>query len=181
MAFSLARVFGRLTLRRHERGFGCDFLAGILLRGIPLVLPYLPGAGWVRLAFVTLVAFGGIAINQVPQPFFGMTFQLLLAAAALLALAHFFSQERIYWLPPVLLVVLGLMWWLVTAKFSFAFLLIGIVVGVWCWWRVPSWRLWPGCFCARAFALLCWKGTQVAPYHNYRERTLLEAGEARGA
>lgn len=155
----------------------CVFLA---LYAFPFFRPYLPGKAWLFLAFLTLGAFGGIAINAVHQPYFGMTFQLLLAACILTGWAHVFSQKGIFWLPPLILFILGIFLWPVTSNFKFLVWLIGIggVLLAWCAWQVPDWRLWPGCLCAGAFALLCWKNTQVAPYHNYKQRTLLEAGES---
>jgi hypothetical protein len=52
-----------------------------------------PDNRWLSLAMLTIGAFGGIAINAVHQPWFGMTFQLLLTATALSGLACFFKTE----------------------------------------------------------------------------------------
>jgi hypothetical protein len=62
---------------------------GLLLMLIPVLRKWAPDARWAALVFLTLGAFGGIAINSVHQPWFGMTFQLLLAASAFSFVAHF--------------------------------------------------------------------------------------------
>jgi hypothetical protein len=167
----------------HLGGFNLVFALLVLLVAmlwlVPEIRQFLPGSSWWRLLFVAMGAFAGIAINAVHQPFFGMTFQLLLAAAALSALAHIFSQKQIFWVSPILLLSLGLLWLPVTAnlEFTISLAVVGALACAWCLVEKQPWRSWPGILCAAALALLCWKNTQVAPYHNYKERTLREAGQ----
>lgn len=167
----------------HLGGFSLLFGLIVLIVAVLHIFPQsrlpLPGWSWLRSAILTVGSFGGIAINSVHQPYFGMTFQPLLLATALWALSHIFSQQKIFWLPPFLLLILGISWWPATSNLKFAMWLIGIGIFllIWCWWKVADWRYWPGCICAGAFSLLCWKNTQIASYHNYLERTRLEAGE----
>ncbi len=67
---------------------------GLLTMLIPAFRKWAPDARWATLVFLTLGAFGGIAINSVHQPWFGMTFQLLLAASAFSSAAHLFKNEN---------------------------------------------------------------------------------------
>jgi hypothetical protein len=67
---------------------------GLLTMLIPAFRKWAPDARWASVVFLTLGAFGGIAINSVHQPWFGMTFQLLLTASALSFIAHLFQKEN---------------------------------------------------------------------------------------
>ena len=74
--------------------FAMLLFMGLLVGTVPSWKALRLGVRWNSLAFLTLGAFGGIAINAVHQPWFGMTFQLLLAASALGFLAHLFQWEK---------------------------------------------------------------------------------------
>lgn len=116
------------------------FFAGVLVLGLVLaVVPrfrrFSPGSRWVSLAFLTLGAFGGIAINSVHQPWFGMTFQLLLVASALVLLAALFQNEKFGMLiAGVFVAALGT-WWLYDAhnRVYFAGLALGLLGVGWLW------------------------------------------------
>jgi hypothetical protein len=73
--------------------FALILLAGLLCFLLPQTQRIAPDNRWFSLAMLTIGAFGGIAINAVHQPWFGMTFQLLLTATALSGLACFFKTE----------------------------------------------------------------------------------------
>jgi hypothetical protein len=75
--------------------FAMLLLMGLLAGIVPSWQGLRLGARWNALAFITLGAFGGIAINSVHQPWFGMTFQLLLTASALSFVAHLFKNENL--------------------------------------------------------------------------------------
>jgi hypothetical protein len=93
------------------------FFAGVLALGlvlavVPQLRKFIPGPRWASLAFLTLGAFGGIAINAVHQPWFGMTFQLLLVASTLALLASLFQNQK-FGMPIAALCVASLgVWWL---------------------------------------------------------------------
>ncbi len=93
------------------------FFAGVLAVGllfavVPQLRKFVPGPRWASLVFLTLGAFGGIAINAVHQPWFGMTFQLLLVASALALLASLFQYQK-FAMPIAALCVASLgVWWL---------------------------------------------------------------------
>jgi hypothetical protein len=140
---------------------------------VPLTRKISPGFKWYSMVFLTTGAFGGIAINQVNQPFFGMTFQLLVTATALLAFAHFFSNPKIYWVGPVVIFVFALYWlpvvstrqFLIPATVVVAFLL------VYCFAiKVSAFQM-INILCSGVLAVFCWKVTQVAPFHNYLQTT----------
>lgn len=167
----------------HLGGMNMLF-ALILLIGLLLILlnryqQIAPDARWMSLALLTCGAFGGIAINAVHQPWFGMTFQLLLTATALAGLAHFFKIERLSpWLPIFLVGILGLLSLNATLNrwFILAAILVCVFIGVLAMYFKYSKRETLVIICAGLFALLCWKTTQVAPYHNYVQRTVDDLG-----
>ena len=95
--------------------FAILLFMGLLAGSVPSWKGLRLGARWNSLAFLTLGAFGGIAINAVHQPWFGMTFQLLLVASALGFLAHLFQWEKTGLLiSSVCVAALGA-WWLYDA------------------------------------------------------------------
>ncbi len=84
---------------------------GLVLAAVPQLRKFVPGPRWTSLAFLTLGAFGGIAINAVHQPWFGMTFQLLLVSSVLVVLAALFQNEKFGMLIAVVFVAaLGVVW-----------------------------------------------------------------------
>jgi hypothetical protein len=95
--------------------FAILLFIGLLAGTFPACKALWLGARWNSLAFLTLGAFGGIAINAVHQPWFGMTFQLLLAASALSFLAHLFQLEKTGLLISSFCVAALGAWWLYDA------------------------------------------------------------------
>lgn len=113
---------------------GC-LAVGLLLAGVPRFHRFNPGSRWVSLAFLTLGAFGGIAINSVHQPWFGMTFQLLLVASALTVLASLLRDNKSGLLiAGVLVATLGA-WWFYDAhnRVYFAVLVLCFAGAGWVW------------------------------------------------
>lgn len=159
--------------------FALILLVGLLCFLLPQAQRIAPDNRWLSLAMLTIGAFGGIAINAVHQPWFGMTFQLLLTATALSGLACFFKTEWLNpWFPIFLVGTLGFLSLNATLNrwFLFAALFVVAFVGALAWFLKFSKRNILTIICAGLFALLCWKTTQVAPYHNYVQRTLAESG-----
>jgi hypothetical protein len=159
------------------------YFAGILIAGLVLFLvppwrKYAFGVKWLSLAFLTIGAFAGIAINSVEQPFFGMTFQLLLVASALSALAAIFQKGHPIIVPIVFCAALGLIFWkaTLTREFLLPVAVGGIfVVAVLLFTKVPCNR-WLPVLASVFVAGICWRVTKIAPYNNYVERTFAEAG-----
>ena len=103
---------GILHLGKLNLFFAGVLALGLVLAVVPQLRKFIPGPRWASLAFLTLGAFGGIAINAVHQPWFGMTFQLLLVASALVLLAALFQNEK-FGMPIAALCVASLgVWWL---------------------------------------------------------------------
>jgi|GEM_PF-1757330 len=146
---------------------------------IPLTKKFSPGIKWYSMAFLTVGAFAGIAINQVNQPFFGMTFQLLVTATALLAFAHFFSNAKIFWLGPVVIFVFALYWLPVVLTRQFLFVVAGvlIIISMYCFARMIAFSKTIGLLCSGVLAVFCWETTKIDPFHNYTKRTLSEYGK----
>lgn len=153
--------------------------SGILCRFLPALRNFAPDFRWLSLSFLVLGAFGGIAINSVHQPWFGMTFQLLLLSAALSFLSSLASNPRLpAWGFPAFLFLLCIFWWQVVLNRWFLLLCLaagGVMLGG---VLLRRWSLVRGVSlaCAAVFAALCWRTTQIAPYHNYVQRTMQEAG-----
>jgi hypothetical protein len=140
---------------------------------IPLTKKFSPGIKWYSMAFLTVGAFGGIAINQVNQPFFGMTFQLLITATALLAFAHFFSNPKTFWVGPVVVVVFTLYWFpsVWTRQFLIPAAIVVLFLLAYCFAIKLSTHRMIAFLCSGFLAVFCWKVTQVAPFHNYLQTT----------
>lgn len=140
---------------------------------IPITKKFSPGIKWCSMAFLTVGAFGGIAINQVNQPFFGMTFQLLATATALIAFAHFFSNPKVFWLGPIAIFVFSLYWLpvVLTRQFIFVVFVVVAVLFLYCFARKVPFSQTLGLVCSGLLAVFCWKVTQVAPFHNYINTT----------
>jgi hypothetical protein len=138
-----------------------------------------PDTCWYSFVLLTLGAFAGVAINQVNNFFFGMTFQLLLVSTALTALAYLYANARLYWVPLLATLVFLTYWFPVVFKLMFLIPAAGItVILVLLWYRQRlSLALLPGIVASGIFALLCWQVTQIAPYNNYRHRTIEESGQ----
>ena len=154
--------------------------AGVFCSLLPVLRKFAPDTRWISLVFLALGAFGGIAVNSVHQPWFGMTFQLLLLAAALSFLASVANNPHLApWVFPVFVFALWIMrwqavlnrWFLISSVLICGLLLFGALFFRWDLKRSLALA------CSAAFAMLCWKITQVAPYHNYVERTIQEEGE----
>ena len=154
--------------------------AGLFCRLVPKLNKFTPDSRWASLAFLALGAFGGIAVNSVHQPWFGMTFQLLLLAAALSFLASIATNLHLAtWVFPVFIFALWIMrwqavlnrWFLISSVLICGLLLFGALFFRWDLKRSVALA------CSAAFAIFCWKITQVAPYHNYVKRTIQEEGE----
>lgn len=145
----------------------------------PLTRKFSPEIKWYSLAFLTVGAFGGIAINQVNQPFFGMTFQLLITATALIAFAQFFSNSKVFWVGPIAIFVFALYWLPVVLTRQFLFTVVGVVVVLSTYLLVKkiAFSRAVGLICSGVFAVFCWKATKIDPFHNYAQRTLSEFGE----
>lgn len=153
--------------------FALTIIGSCMTAIIPLTKKFSPGIKWYSMAFLTVGAFGGIAINQVNQPFFGMTFQLLITATALLAFAHFFSNPKTFWVGPVVMFLFTLYWFpavwtrqfLIPATIVVLFLLAyGFAI------KVSTHRM-IALLCSGVLAVFCWKVTQIAPFHNYLQTT----------
>ncbi len=153
---------------------------GLFCRLVPKLNKFTPDSRWASLAFLALGAFGGIAVNSVHQPWFGMTFQLLLLAAALSFLASLSINPNLpVWGFPVFILALSIMWlpavlnrWFLLACAGSSGLLFAVALFLrWNFSRCVSLA------CSLVFGLLCWRTTQVAPYHKYVDRTIQEEGE----
>jgi hypothetical protein len=158
--------------------FAVILIAGLFLFLVPPWRKYAFGIKWLYLAFLTIGAFAGIAINSVEQPFFGMTFQLLLVASALSAHAAIFQKGHPIVVPIVFCSALGLIFWkaTLTREFLFPVAVGGVVAAaVLLYTKVPFIR-WLPVLASVFVAGICWKVTKVAPYNNYVERTFQEAG-----
>ena len=146
----------------------------------PQLRKYAPDGKWLSLAFMTSGAFLGIAINSVHQPFFGMTFQLLLVATALSCLAHFFAKAIPLWVPVAFVALFGFLYINPSLNRSIALPAVVIIISM----ALAAYlsglhkRLWIPFICSGLAAMLCWQTTAIAPYHNYLERTVAEAGES---
>ena len=161
------------------------FLAAIIGTGlvacmIPQLRKYSPDGKWLSLAFMTSGAFLGIAINSVHQPFFGMTFQLLLVATALSCLAHFFAKPIPLWLPVAFVALFGFFYInpALNRPITLPAVVIIISLTLAAYLSGLHKRLWVAFICSGLAAILCWQTTAIAPYHNYVERTVAEAGES---
>ena len=159
--------------------FALTVIGSAMTAIIPLTKKFSPGIKWYSMAFLTVGAFGGIAINQVNQPFFGMTFQLLITATALLAFAHFFSNPKVFWVGPVVIFVFALYWLPVVSTRQFLLVVGGVfaVLLLYCFARKIPFSQTMGLLCSGVLAVFCWKATKIDPFHNYKKRTLSEFGE----
>jgi hypothetical protein len=153
--------------------FALTIIGSAVTAIIPLTKKFSPGIKWYSVAFLTVGAFGGIAINQVNQPFFGMTFQLLATATALLAFAHFFSNSKIFWIGPFTIIVFTIYWWPVVWTRQFLLLAVGaiILLSMYCLAIKLAFTRTVGLLCSGVLAIFCWKATQVSPFHNYINTT----------
>lgn len=137
-----------------------------------------PDTRWHSFVLLTLGAFAGVAINQVNNFFFGMTFQLLLVSTSLTALAYLYANPRLSWAPILATFVFLSYWFPVVFKLRFlvpALAITIILAFLWHHKRMPLAAL-PGIVASGIFALLCWQVTQIAPFNNYRYRTVEESG-----
>jgi hypothetical protein len=153
--------------------FVLTIIASALTRAIPSTRKFAPGPEWYSMAFLTLGAFGGIAINQVNQPFFGMTFQLMAVATALLAFAHFFFHSKIFWVGPMTMLIFGIYWFPVVWSRQFLLPIVGVgcFLLIYCFaFKFPIART-VGFLSSGLLALFCWNVTMVSPFHNYMKTT----------
>lgn len=147
---------------------------------IPQLRQYAPDRKWLSLMFLTLGSFLGIAINSVHQPFFGMTFQLLLAASAITCVAHVFNRHIPFWIPIVFVLLFGFLY--VNPALNRPLALPSLVIVL--MFTASSYFLhlhkaqWIPFIFSGLVAMLCWQTTEIAPYHNYVQRTIAEAGES---
>jgi hypothetical protein len=151
---------------------------GIVCSLIPRLRAFAPDEKWLSLACITFGAFLGIAINSVEQPFFGMTFQLLLTATALSFLAHVFARAQQQWIPVFFVIVFGFLY--INPCLNRPILWPGVLVVIAltmiaCFLDLKK-PLWVPFICSGLTALLCWLTTEIAPYNNYVQRTISEAG-----
>ncbi len=205
--------------------FAFLLLAGLVCSIIPCLKKFSPGGKWISLAFITIGSYAGISISPMHQPFWGLTFNLLLSASAICLLAFLFNTQKFgLFISTLFVAALGMMWlfilvnqiliclicfclllggWLVIAQkqsryavvmavllsalvfiyaysvkgvmFQFAVLalLLPLFAAV---FRLPR-NQWVPFACTGMFALIVWTVIKPAPYHNYVERTIKEAGE----
>jgi len=116
---------------------------GLVLAAVPQLRKFVPGPRWASLAFLTLGALGGIAINAVHQPWFGMTFQLLLVTSALALMASLFQNQKFGMLIAVVFVAALGVWWLYDLhnRAYFAGLCLAIAGAGWLWSMKTSGKL----------------------------------------
>jgi hypothetical protein len=152
--------------------FGLTIFVTAMTAVIPLTRKFSPGIKWYSMVFLTVGAFGGIAINQVNQPFFGMTFQLLTVATALLAFAHFFSNPKTFWIGPITIVIFSLYWLSIVRMGQFLSLALGvaIVLSIYCFAKKIAFSRMLGLLSSGILAVFCWEVTKVDPFHNYMNR-----------
>jgi hypothetical protein len=205
--------------------FGFLILAGLVCSLVPGLKVYSPGGKWLSVVFITIGSYAGISISPMHQPFWGLTFNLLLSSTAICYLAFLFNTRKFGLVISTLFVAaLGTMWlyipvnqiliclicfclllggWLVIAQkqsryavvmavllSSFVFLYAYSVKGVMFQFAVLALLLplfaavfrfprkqWVPFACTGMLALIVWTVIKPAPYHNYVERTIHEAGE----
>jgi hypothetical protein len=155
-----------------------------------LLRPFSPDTRWYSLVFLTLGTFAGVAINQVNNFFFGMTFQLLLATTALAAMSYLYGNRKLWVIQIVMTLGFSLYWYnfsfynytdwyplLFSRRFLFVSGLIGVFTFLASWFfRIPSAQL-PGLLASAIFLNITWSVTQIAPFNNYNVRTVEEAGQ----
>ena len=205
--------------------FGFLLLAGLVCSLVPGLRAYSPGGKWISLALITIGSYAGISISPMHQPFWGLTFNLLLSATAISLLAFLFNSQKFgLFMSTLFVATLGAMWlyipvnqiliylicfcllfgsWLLIApkKSRYAFFAFGLlslfvflyaysIKGVMfqfavlalmlplfaCIFRLPR-NKWVPFACTGMLALIVWTVIKPAPYHNYVERTIKEAGE----
>lgn len=147
---------------------------------IPKLRQYAPDRKWLSLMFLTLGSFLGIAINSVHQPFFGMTFQLLLAASAITCVAHVFNRHIAFWIPIVFVLLFGFLYVnpALNRPIALPSLVIVLMLAASAYLLNLSKAQWIPFIFSGLVAMLCWQTTEIAPYHNYVQRTIAEAGES---
>ena len=205
--------------------FGFLLLAGLVCSIVPGLRVYSPGGKWLSLAFITIGSYAGISISPMHQPFWGLTFNLLLSSTAICYLAFLFKEQKFgLFISTLFVAALGAIWlyipvnqiliclicfclllggWLVIASkksryavvmavllSSFVFLYAYSIKGVMFQFAVLALLLplfaavfrlprnqWVPFACTGMLALIVWTVIKPAPYHNYVERTIKEAGE----
>ena len=153
---------------------------GLFCRFVPKLRKFAPEPRWVAVAFLMLGAFAGIAVNAVHQPWFGMTFQLLLVTAALSFLAALSMNPHLpIWVWPTFILALSIMWLpaIINRWFLLACFVSSVIPLVYAFVFRRSLKHTVPLVCSIVFGLLCWRTTQVAPYHKYVDRTIQEEGE----
>ena len=153
---------------------------GLFGRFVPKLRKFAPEPRWVAVAFLMLGAFAGIAVNAVHQPWFGMTFQLLLVTAALSFLATLSMNPHLpIWVWPTFILALSIMWLpaIINRWFLLACFVSSVIPLVCAFVFRGSLKHTVPLVCSIVFGLLCWRTTQVAPYHKYVDRTIQEEGE----
>jgi len=205
--------------------FGFLLIAGLVCSIVPSLKAYSPGGKWISLAFITIGSYVGISISPMHQPFWGLTFNLLLSATAIYFLAFLFNAQKIgLFISTLFVAALGAMWlyipvnqiliclicfclllggllilaqkhshYVVVASvllsalvflyaysvkgvmFQLAFLALLLPLLAFAF-RLPR-NQWVSFACTGMLALIVWTVIKPAPYHNYVERTIQEAGE----
>jgi hypothetical protein len=154
-------------------------VAGVLiLAALRRMEPYQPDRIWYSFTFLMFGSFAGIAINQINNFFFGMTFQLFLTATSLAGLSYIYLNKRLFVLPILGTFIFFAYWFPAVSNRYFAIpaaMIILILAAFIHFGKIPTKNI-PGIIASGIFALLCWQVTQIAPFHDYRERTLAEAG-----
>jgi hypothetical protein len=153
---------------------------GLFCRFAAKLRKFAPEPRWVAVAFLMFGAFAGIAVNAVHQPWFGMTFQLLLVTAALSFLATLSMNPHLpIWVWPTFILALSIMWLpaIINRWFLLACFVSSVIPLVCAFVFRGSLKHTVPLVCSIVFGLLCWRTTQVAPYHKYADRTFQEEGE----
>jgi len=206
--------------------FGFLLVAGLICSVVPSLRDFLPGGKWASLALITIGSYAGVSISPLHQPFWGLTFNLLLSTTAISLLAFLFNAKAFGFIVASLFVAaLGAAWlyipvnqiliclicicllltgWLlaspaksraftvlIAAISGLVFLYAYSVKGVMLQFAVLAVVLpllaallrmprneWVAFACTGLLALIVWTVIKPAPYHNYVERTIQEAGEA---
>lgn len=143
-----------------------------------LLRPFSPDARWYSLVFLTLGSFAGVAINQVNNFFFGMTFQFLLATTALSALSYLYANRQLLWMQIIMTLGFTLYWHPVLFSLRFVMtsgLICAAVILASRISKSPASQL-PGLLVSAIFMNITWCVTQIAPFNNYPARTVSEAG-----
>lgn len=138
-----------------------------------------PGGEVITQVFLTAGAFAGIAINQVNQPFFGMTFQLLLISSGILLFAHHSGSSKglilIAWVLGVWLIYFaGKLWW-VGWLVVFGILGLGFILSRWL--QLLKFQSAAALCSAVLLAVIGWAVREIHSHHDYVQKTGELGGE----